>query len=163
MKMSTWFFAALSLMPIVISFAHTEASGSFNPRAGEPEERGSLAGTWTVRNETADSIYSGATAIGQVTFVDEHLTIDSGGLAAAGLVAASAESFCFTPSDPISFKFVGPVMYVAWVGQARGTDFSLPQDAVITFVKLGRNRITMVGAGGCGNSTPRISYLERLR
>ena len=157
MKTSTWFFAALSLIPIVIGTANTEASGSFNP----------LAGTWTVRNETADSIYSGAAANGQVTFFDEHLTIDSGGLAAAGLVAASAESFCFIPSDPISFKFVGvgvgPMMYVTWVGQARGTDFSLPQDAVITFVKLRRNRITMVGAGGCGNSTPRISYLERLR
>ena len=157
MKTSRWFFAALSLIPMVIGTAHTEASESFH----------SLAGTWTVRNETADSIYSGATATGQVTFSDQHLTIDSGALAAAGLVAANAESFCFTPSDPISFKFVGEgvglVMYVAWVGQARGSDFSMRQDAVITFVRLGRNRITMVGAGGCGNSTPRISYLQRQR
>ena len=156
MKTRAWFFASLTVIPMVIGTGNMEASGPANP----------LAGTWTVRNETADSIYQGETASGQVTFTDGYLTIDSGGFAAAGLVAASAGSFCFLPLDPISFKFVGvgagPVMYVAWVGKARGSDLSLPQDAVITLIKHGANRITMVGAGGCGGSTPRISYLERV-
>lgn len=159
MRKITLLLTALSLS-MVISAAHAE------PEAGLSNL---LSGTWAVINETADFTYSGTRAIGQVTFFNDHMTIDSGGLAAAGIVAAaiSEETGCFIPLDPISFKFVGEgvraVMYVSWVDLFSFDGSTFPADAMITIIKFDGNRMTMVGQGGCGTGIPRISYLERIQ
>jgi hypothetical protein len=116
-------------------------------------------------NETIDSTYSGTTATGQVTFYGDHMTVDSGGFAAAGIVAGSEESGCGIPADPISVKFIGDsVLYVSYLAQQRGDGFSFAEDAVITIVKHGGNELTMVGNGGCGvQGISRVSYLKRAR
>ena len=157
MKKTLQLFVTLSLVYMVASTTHADSEANIVKR---------LLGTWAVTNETADLVYSGPTAIGEVTFFDNRITINSGGFAAAGLVAALEASFCFIPLDPISFKFVGKgdklVMYVSWLGESRGGGQTFPQDAVITIVELGRNQITMVGEGGCGTPNPHISHLERI-
>jgi len=163
MRKIAWLFATLSLIPMVISAARAEPEARLNLLVGTWTV--TLVGTWTVTNETTDSTYSGTTATGQVTFFDDHMTIDSGGFAAAGMVAGSEESGCGIPVDPISFKFIGKaVMYVSFLAQLRGDGFSFPQDAVITIVKPGRDQLTMVGEGGCGaQGVSRISYLKRIQ
>jgi hypothetical protein len=103
-----------------------------------------------------------------VTFSADHVTIDSGALAAAGLVAGSEKGICHIPLDPVSFKVMGKgarqLMYVSWTGQARKGGQLYLQDAVIDFVKLGKHEVTLVGKGGCGSvSTERISHLTRVR
>lgn len=129
-----------------------------------------LVGTWSVRNETTDPNYAGEAATGQVTFAeDQTLTLDGGGLAAAGLVHRSVKpSICNRPLDPISFKFLGTgakqKLYVTWTSTPRKATTPLrPQNAVIDVIKLNDREAIMVGQGGCGEiSSPRISHLTRI-
>lgn len=136
---------------------------------GAAERARRLQGTWSVRNETADQNYSGSKATGQITFSGDHMTINSGGLAAAGLVAGSEQAFCLLPQDPISFKIIGngskQVLYLSWTGLGRKKPYALlPQDATITFIKFNRNEATLIGLGGCGSvGGQRISHLTRVR
>jgi hypothetical protein len=129
-----------------------------------------LVGTWTIRNETTDANYAGSKASGQVTFsADDTMTIDGGGLAAAGLVNGSEPAICLLPQAPISIKVFGTganhVLYVSWTGLPRRTGGALvPQSAVIDIVKLNRNEAILIGQGGCGAvGTPRISHLTRVQ
>lgn len=162
MRKITWVFATLAALisvMVIIGAAYAKPTVSVANH---------LAGTWSVTNETVDSTYSGNTAVGQVTFFADHLTVDSGGFAAVGIVAASEEHFCSVPVNPPSLKFVPvggqQVIYVSWLGRTRGEDpFEFAQDAVITNFDVKGNEATMVGFGGCGNNgSPRISYLKRL-
>jgi len=129
-----------------------------------------LVGTWSVRNETTDANYVGDAATGQVTFAaDQTLTIDSGGLAAAGLVNASVKpSICHRPQDSISFRFLGAgakqKLYVSWTSIPRKATSPLyPQNAVIDVIKLNAKEAIMIGQGGCGEvGAPRISHLTRV-
>ena len=127
-----------------------------------------LSGTWAVTNETADSVYSsGNTAIGQVSFFDSYMTVNSGGFAAAGIVAGSEDSFCNIPLDPIAFKFIGKgnrsVMYVSYMKVTRSGSEPFPGDAVITIIERTQNKMTLVGNGGCGETGARISHLVRMQ
>lgn len=129
-----------------------------------------LVGTWTISNESTDPTYKGNTATGRVTFSDDHtMTIDDGGLAAAGLVNVSEPAMCFAQQGPISFKDLGTganhMLYISWTGVARsGPSALFPQSAVLNIVKLNRKEAILVGQGGCGAvGTPRISYLTRVQ
>jgi hypothetical protein len=134
-------------------------------RAADPAHQ--LLGTWMVKNETVDSTYSGSKATGQVTFFADHLTVDAGALAAAGIVSASESSFCSAASDPISFKLVGSgtqrVLYLTWLGKNRNTgQLGSPVDSAMTILKLSKKSAVLMGTGGCGAlGTPHFSYLTR--
>jgi len=118
-------------------------------------------GTWTLQNETVDTLYSGYS--GQVTFFRNELVIDSGRFAAAGIIHNSESTICMKHTAPISYKFIGgQYIYVFWNGiDSQGRTY--PQNAMLTIVKRRGNRITIIGQGGCGSmGVPRISYLKKL-
>jgi len=161
-KLGMCLFAASALTATLLAPAGAD-SGAQRARR--------LVGTWTIRNETIDRNYAGNTATGQVTFFeDQTMTIDDGGLAAAGIVEGSeTPSICNRPQAPISFKILGAgakqLMYVTWTAANRKAPNTLGrQNAVIEIIKLNRNEAILVGQGGCGAlGAPRISHLTRVQ
>jgi hypothetical protein len=158
MKKTTLLFLALILVPMVADLACADESARVDRF---------LLGTWTVRNETVDPTYSETT--GQVTFFDDgSMTIDSGRFAAAGLVAEEG-TFCNFPLLSISFKHLGKslfakrFLYFSVSAESPANGDPIQGDAMITILEHKRDKITMIGSGGCGRlGTPRISYLERI-
>lgn len=98
------------------------------------------------------------------------MTIDSGRFAAAGIVAGSEDTICPVPLAPISIESLGrsgfakQFLYISWFGVFLGGRDPFAEDAMVTIIEHKKNRITMIGTGGCGKQvTERISYLERIK
>jgi len=150
-----------SINAIIVLWLALIVSNISYAESGRKADLQKLIGTWTITNETTDEIY--AETIGEVTFYDGYFTIDYGRFAAAGIVSGSEDVSCHIPLDPILFKFIGnSLLYVSWIGETRSTGNTYPGNSMLTIVERKHNRFTIIGEGGCGGSTPRISYLEKI-
>lgn len=136
-----------------------------------------IVGTWKVKNETVDPIYTNTR--GEVTFnADGTLTVDKGAFAAAGIAADNEYSHCGHTKGPIRYKKIGKgEFYLYWEGKQyhhhhynkKKKKHKQKLDAVLQLVRKRVNadkekiRLTFIGDGGCAKDpgVHRISYLKK--
>jgi hypothetical protein len=124
--------------------------------------------TWTIANKVTDTdeVY-GIFPTGRVSFSANTLTIDEGAFAAAGL--APGNTICADIDNPISYEIISnSIMCVSFTY----TQISNPNGSIsgggkvifpITIFAHNRNTLSLLGYGGCGSGSGRISILTKIQ
>lgn len=117
--------------------------------------------TWTVQNITSDPTYSDSS--GQITFGTDTLTIDSGKLAALGVVNPDDDSMCSDLTGDVNYSlYNNGIVYATWNTDLGNGNITSNSTAVTMFVQ-NTDSIGLVGSGGCGQvGSNRISILTRV-
>ncbi|WP_086930540.1 hypothetical protein [Agarilytica rhodophyticola] len=140
-----------------------------------------LIGTWNVRNETVDPLYSSTE--GKITFYGNGtITVDNGAFAAASIFAKGESNDCGIYEGPIHYKTLGRgKFYLYWSGKQVVKTYQLQDheqnkltEELDSVVELVNKRIkiingkyyiqlTLIGQGGCANNPGivKISYLSK--
>jgi hypothetical protein len=118
--------------------------------------------TWTIENRTYDEAYG---RTGEVTFTKDGQMTLSGYFAAGGMVSGSVEdSNCEIPQE-IHYEMLGnSVLYLTTQIKGRCCDGLVPRDFLPFVAAHTKDKIILVGQGGCGGqAVDRVSILTRKK
>lgn len=119
--------------------------------------------TWTIVNKVTptDEIY-GSFSTGRVSFLADTLTIDEGAFGAAGL--APGNPICAKIDNPISYEIINnSIMCVSFTYTRIGNSGGGMEIFPITIFARNKNTLSLLGYGGCGSGSGRISILTKVQ